>query len=51
MSAPENQACRLIGKFECVHKDCSMYADGIITNVLTGKIVGRMIDGKRVDRT
>lgn len=33
--------CRLLGNYEVEHHDCDEFADGVVTNVLTGKIVRR----------
>jgi len=51
MSAPDNSACRIRGngQYEVEHWDCSDYADGIITDVRTGKIVAKKVNGERVD--
>lgn len=31
--------CRILGNFEVEHYHCDEFADGVVTNVITGKIV------------
>lgn len=33
--------CRLLGNYEVEHYDCDEHPDGVVTNVLTNKIVRR----------
>lgn len=34
--------CRIIGNYEVAHLDCDEFADGVVTDVRTGKIVRRL---------
>lgn len=42
LTAPQYQPgdlCIILGNFEVQHYDCDEFADGVVTNVLTGKVV------------
>lgn len=38
--------CRLLGNYEVEHYECDEFADGVVTNVITNKIVRRTPQNK-----
>lgn len=41
VSPKPGDLCRILPNYEVQHYDCDEFADGVVTNILTGKVVRR----------